>query len=373
MAQGDREWGLPSVHHMLSLLLLPPQGKDSSWSSPAPLSGPSQQRQFSKNFFNISPSHGLSSLQTAPEWVLSTACSPLGLGCSSNGSPAGSTVLPENLLQCGLFLPRGQKSSQEPAAAQSSHGVTSFFQAFTFSSRGSSMGCRWISATLWISMGFTGTPASSWSGPWAAGESLLQHLEHLLPFLVHSPWCLPSCSSLMFSLLSSLDKIFFLHNNYIFFLKTLSPEALPPLLIGSTLAILELAGIGFTRHRGHFLQLLTRVHFCSPITNKILAWNPNISLQWFVQIHWVFHIFCSWLKKDSLWPWAYTDNSIKHDVVRYFGHHLEINRLPFRQMGGNGCSKDLCVTPSGNMCRCVCTALKTRLINLRLSIQKLPS
>lgn len=89
-----------------------------------------------------------------------------------------------------------------------------------------------------------------------------------------------------------------LHNNYFFFLNTLSPEILPPLLIGSALAILELAGIGFTRHRGHFWKLLTRTHFCSHIATKILAWKTNIPLQWFFQTHWVFHILCSWLKMD---------------------------------------------------------------------------
>lgn len=138
MAQGDREWGLQSVHQTLSLLLLLPQGEDSSQSSPAPLSGPSEQRQFPTNFSNVSPSHGLSSSLTAPAWVLSTACSPLGLGCSRNGS----TVLPENLLQCGLLLSWCHWSSQEPDAGLSSHGVTSFFQAFIFSRRGSSMGCN---------------------------------------------------------------------------------------------------------------------------------------------------------------------------------------------------------------------------------------
>jgi len=35
-ARRDGEWGFWSVHHMLSLPLLPPQGEDSSHSSPAP-------------------------------------------------------------------------------------------------------------------------------------------------------------------------------------------------------------------------------------------------------------------------------------------------------------------------------------------------
>jgi len=35
-AQGDGEWGLWSVHHTLSLPIIPPQGEDFSHSSPAP-------------------------------------------------------------------------------------------------------------------------------------------------------------------------------------------------------------------------------------------------------------------------------------------------------------------------------------------------
>ena len=45
-------------------------------------------------------------------------------------------------------------------------------------------------------------PASPWSSPRAIGESLLQHLEHLLRLLLHWSWCLQSCFSPIFSLLS---------------------------------------------------------------------------------------------------------------------------------------------------------------------------
>lgn len=43
-AQRDREWGLWLVHHMLYLMLLPPQRGDSSCSSPAPVWSPSYMR-----------------------------------------------------------------------------------------------------------------------------------------------------------------------------------------------------------------------------------------------------------------------------------------------------------------------------------------
>lgn len=53
------------------------------------------------------------------------------------------------------------------------------------SSVGSSRSCRGISAQPWTSQGCRGMAASPCSAPWPAGESLLQHLEHLLPLLPH--------------------------------------------------------------------------------------------------------------------------------------------------------------------------------------------
>ena len=127
VAQGDREWGLQSVHHTLSLPLLPPQGEDSSHSSPAPAWGPSHRDQPSMNFSNVSPSHRLQFF---------TNCSSMGPihGVQSfknrllqRGSPAGSQVLPANLLQRGLLSPQVHRSCQEPAPAWASHGVTASF------------------------------------------------------------------------------------------------------------------------------------------------------------------------------------------------------------------------------------------------------
>lgn len=50
-----------------------------------------------------------------------------------------------------------------------------------------SMGCRWISAPLWICMCCRGAAALPWSAPQTAGESLfwcLKHLLHPLPLLL---------------------------------------------------------------------------------------------------------------------------------------------------------------------------------------------
>jgi len=99
---------LRSVHHTFSLLLLPPQGEDSSRSAPAPAWGPSHGRQSSMNFSSLSPSQE----QAAPAWV-----------------PHGVTGPPKSLLQHGLSM-----GSQPPLGTAPCSGM------------GSSLGCRWVSA-----------------------------------------------------------------------------------------------------------------------------------------------------------------------------------------------------------------------------------
>jgi len=99
--------------------------EDSSHSSLAPAWGPSHGRQSSMNVSKVSPSHRLQFFMNL-------------LQC---GSSAGSQVLPANLLQSGLLSPWGY----------------SLLRASTCSSVGSCMGCRWISAPLWTSMGCRGT------------------------------------------------------------------------------------------------------------------------------------------------------------------------------------------------------------------------
>ncbi|CAM9620143.1 unnamed protein product, partial [Bubo scandiacus] len=67
----DREMSLTNYHHGQNRLLslLPPQGEDSSHSSPPPAWGPSHRRQSSMNFSNMCSSHRLQ---------LFTNCSSLG-------------------------------------------------------------------------------------------------------------------------------------------------------------------------------------------------------------------------------------------------------------------------------------------------------
>ena len=147
-----------SVHHTLSLLLLPPQGEDSSHSSPAPAWGPSHGRQSSMNFSSVSPSHRLQFFTNCTSVGPFHEVQSFRNRLLQHGSPAGSQVLPANLLQHGLLYPWGHRSCQEPAPAWASHRVTASFGHPPALAWGPlSRGCRWISAPLWTSMGCRGT------------------------------------------------------------------------------------------------------------------------------------------------------------------------------------------------------------------------
>jgi len=115
--QGDGEWELWSVHHTLSLPLLPPQGEDSSHSAPAPAWCPSRRRQFSTKFSNMSPSHSLQLFTNCPSMCPSHVVQSFRNRLLQRGSPMGSKALPANLLQHGLLSVWVCRSWQEPAAA----------------------------------------------------------------------------------------------------------------------------------------------------------------------------------------------------------------------------------------------------------------
>lgn len=113
----------------------------------------------------------------------------------SNMDPSHSLQLFYRLLQNGSF-PQGavpwEQTAGSPTGLQPPLGIP-LLQCV------SSVGCRWISAYPWMSTGCKGTAASPWSVPQAAGEFELQSLEHLLPFLLHWPWCLQGCFSQFFT------------------------------------------------------------------------------------------------------------------------------------------------------------------------------
>ena len=122
-AQGDREQGLHSVHHVLSLLLLPPH---------APL--------LMLSVGSLPQGH-----RSCQQTCSSMGSSPRGHRCCWEAAPAwaplhGATAADRSLLQHGLSM-----GSQLPSGTS------------TCSNVGSSMGCRWMSAPPWTSMGCRGT------------------------------------------------------------------------------------------------------------------------------------------------------------------------------------------------------------------------
>jgi len=124
--------------------------------------------------------------QAAPVWVLHGVTSP-----ASNPAPAWAPL---------------SMGPQVLAGACSSTGSPrghSFLQASTCPGMGS---LPWAAGGDLLHRGppwaVGGQPASPWSSPQAVGEFLLWRLKHLLPLLLHPPWCLQSCFSHSFSLLS---------------------------------------------------------------------------------------------------------------------------------------------------------------------------
>ena len=156
-----------------TLLLLqrgsPPTGDSSAQTSPARVLP--HGLQFFMNYTSVGPFHGVPS----PSGRLLQRWSPLG-----------SQVLLANLLQHRLLSPRGRRSCQEPAPAQASHRVTASFGHVHLHWRGVLSGLQ-VGILLHHGPAWAagGQPSSPWSSSWVAGESLLWHLEHLLPLLLH--------------------------------------------------------------------------------------------------------------------------------------------------------------------------------------------
>jgi len=153
----------------------------SSLSSPAPAWGPSHGRQSFTNCSNMSPSHRL---HFFTNW--SSVCPFHGVlsfryRLFQHGYPIRSQALPANLLQCGLLSPQvlpGACSSTRFAQGRSLlQTSTCSSVSLPWAAGGDLLHCGppWASGAQ---------PASPWSSPRAAGESLLWCLEHLL---------LPSC------------------------------------------------------------------------------------------------------------------------------------------------------------------------------------
>jgi len=247
VAQGDGEWGLWSVHHMLSLPLLPPQGRTPHTlpllQHGVPLTATVLHELLQRGSF---PRGAVLREQAAPVWV-----------------PTGSQALPTNLLQRGLLSPRVCRSWQEPATVRAPHRITASFRHPPAPVWGSFHG---LQVEICSTVDLRGLQRDNLPHHGLhhelQGKTLLRCLEHLLPLLLHWPWCLQSCFFHIVSLLSlhcCLTPSFFFR-----FLKYVIPEVLPLSLNGLALAsggsVLERAGTGCIRHGGSFSQLLTEAN-----------------------------------------------------------------------------------------------------------------
>ena len=194
---------------------------------------------------------GDSSPQSAPTWVLLMGCSssqtspvwvPHGVQSFRNrllqrGSPTESQALLENLLWCGLLSPQVLPGAY---SSMGSPGGQSLIWASTWSSMGSSTGCRGTAClTTVFSAGCRSISAPAPGAPPPSPFSLTFVSTELLLSRIATP-------------------LFCFNCHYAGFLPLLNviPEALPPSLMGSALAsggsILEPAGVGSIRHRGSF-------------------------------------------------------------------------------------------------------------------------
>ena len=151
---GDREWGLWSVHQVVSA------APSSSHASPAPAWGPSHRRQSSMNFSRVSPSHGLQLLHVLPQ----------------HGSPpAGSPALPAARPQPGLLSPRGHGPCQEllQRGLPTGHSLPRAPPAPAWGPARAAGG-ELLPRGL---RGLGAQPAPPGAAPRAAGEPLLRRLE----------------------------------------------------------------------------------------------------------------------------------------------------------------------------------------------------
>jgi len=172
---------------MLPLLLLPPQGEDSLYSSPAvPVWSPYHKRQFSTNFPSVSPSHRLQLFTNCPSVDPFHGVRSFRNRLFQRGSPTGSQVLPATLLQWPPLstgpqvLPGACSSAGLSTGSQPSLGIHLLWCGVP------SAGYWWISAPPWTPMGFRGTACLTIvfiTG--FRGKISAPHLDHLLPLLLH--------------------------------------------------------------------------------------------------------------------------------------------------------------------------------------------
>jgi len=173
-----------------------------------------------------------------------------------HGSPTGSQALPANLLRCGVLSPRVHRFLQEPAPVQALHGVTASFRHPRAPAWCPFHG-RWVD--ICSTMDLHGLQ----------GDNLPHHGLHRElqeKTLCSCTWS--TCCSCFFNDLGACRIVSLTSSHssqcrftavfFLLLLKYVTPERLPPslmgLALGSSRSILEPAGTGLIRHGRSFSQ-----------------------------------------------------------------------------------------------------------------------
>jgi len=204
-------------------------------------------------------------------------CSPSGTGCSSVGPPWGHKPCQQTCSSVGSSLHR---SWQQPAPAQAPHGVTASF--------------RHPPALAWVPFHWLQVDICSTVELHGLQGNNLPHcgLHHELQGKALCSSVSSTSSPCFFTDLGAC-RVISLTSSHSSLCTAVSPqfrpptpllkyvitETLPPSLIGLALvssgSVLELAGTGFIRHRGSFLQLLTEATAIAPLLPKPCHTNPQ--------------------------------------------------------------------------------------------------
>lgn len=244
----DWEWDLWS-HHTFFFFA----ASSSSHPFPAPEWHPTHGRHFSTHFANINPSHKMLFFMKNTSMDSFQGVESFRNRLFQRGSSLGSQVLYENLLWCEISM-----GSPCPSGT---HICSSVWQ---------SMGCRWVSAPPWTSMGGKWTACLIMGCSMSCREISALTLVASLPKLPW-PWCWQNYFSQILSLLS----------RFLPFLNTV-----PELLQHFTSAVDRLifcqkwcclgARCNLPWHGSNFWCLFTKITLVASALPKTLPWQLYI-------------------------------------------------------------------------------------------------
>jgi len=221
-------------------------------------------RQSSTTFCNVSPSHGLQFF----------------MNCSSVGPPWGHKPCQQTCSTMGSSHSTGPQVLPGACSSTGSPQGHSLFWASSCSGVGSSVGCRWISAPPWTSMGCRGTTCLAMV--FSTGCRGISAPAPGAPPSHPSSLTLVSAELFLLHLLGPLSwLLLLLHSSFSPLLNYVMPEVLPPSLMGLALAssgsVLDLAGTGSIKSGGSFWQLLAAATSVAPLLQIPCHANPIYS------------------------------------------------------------------------------------------------